>query len=77
MKKKKKTSIFSIDKMGRGGEVKLKVKNEIVKSKISRLQRKFSKKIFWEKQWVNKITKCNKFAQHGKDVLLFQQNKAL
>ena len=41
---KKKKSIFSSNKMGMRGEVKLKVKDEIVKSKISRLQRKFSKK---------------------------------
>ena len=37
--KKEKSSIFSSNNMERGG-VKLKVKNEIVKSKISRLQRK-------------------------------------
>ena len=34
-KKRKKNSTFASNKMGRVGEVKLKVKNKIVKSKIS------------------------------------------
>ena len=42
--KKRKKNIFSNNKWEGKGEVKLKVKNEIVKSKISRLERKFSNK---------------------------------
>ena len=41
--KKEKSSIFSIITWkGRGGGVKFKVKNEIIKSKINRLQRKLA-----------------------------------
>ena len=38
---KKEKNIFSSNKMGMGG-VKLKVKNKVVKMKISTLQKKFS-----------------------------------
>ena len=52
--KQEKSSIFSSNKMGWGG-VQLKVKNEIVKSKINKFQRKFSNK----EEFSNKSSKGN------------------